>query len=199
MTSEWQTENVYITGKRSGVVRFHDERVDTSTSRLYHPSAVTATKMIDESRILVRGLKQMSLYDLRFAKKPNLKRRKDYTIPCMEYPTFPGSDRFGLGFDYDPELKIFATGMLPIHVHIPNLSASTSSCPTSIGRPPKIFNSIAFRLIYQLTLLFLPSSNRPPTQHTPSNLLSQIQQLNPPFRSLFSSPSSDPILFPLST
>lgn len=148
MTSEWQTENVYITGKRSGVVRFHDERVDTSTSRLYHPSAVTATKMIDESRILVRGLKQMSLYDLRFAKKPNLKRRKDYTIPCMEYPTFPGSDRFGLGFDYDPELKIFATATdLP-----PNIPLPTSS--------PKSNNSILLFDPYSPHPLPTPSSFR---------------------------------------
>lgn len=53
---------------------------------------------------------QMLMYDLRFAKRPNKKRPKEYTRPYMKFPEFQGSDRFCLGMDYYPEMKILATG-----------------------------------------------------------------------------------------
>jgi WD40 repeat protein len=108
MAVSFKDENVLLAGMRSGTVWLVDLRTYDATSRLKHGSGVTATRtLLNDNYIVVRGLETMSIYDLRFSPLS-----ESLSKPYMTFPGSYASDRFGLGFDYDPVLGVIATGML---------------------------------------------------------------------------------------
>ncbi|KAF7503446.1 hypothetical protein GJ744_003738 [Endocarpon pusillum] len=121
-----QNDRITMGGRRTGGITFFDERTNGFVTRLRHADAVSAIAMIDDDRIVARGLQTMSLYDLRYTKRPSKKEVKS-KIATAPYRTFPwenASLEFRLGFDYSSELGIIATGsskamssnrLLPIH------------------------------------------------------------------------------------
>lgn len=52
-------ERTIMGGKRDGSITFHDSRTRDSVTRLYHRPGVNVIRMVDDSRVLVRGLKQV--------------------------------------------------------------------------------------------------------------------------------------------
>lgn len=48
-----------MAGKRSGIVTFFDERTQGSVARLRHEDAVSAIRLVDDSRVVVRGLQKV--------------------------------------------------------------------------------------------------------------------------------------------
>jgi hypothetical protein len=108
MAVSFKDESVLLAGMRSGTVWLMDLRTRDATSRLRHGSGVTATRtLLNDNYIAVRGLETMSIYDLRFTPLS-----ESLSKPYMTFPGSYASDRFGLGFDYDPVLGMIATGML---------------------------------------------------------------------------------------
>jgi hypothetical protein len=108
MAVSFKDESVLLAGMRSGTVWLMDLRTRDATSRLRHGSGVTATRtLLNDNYVVVRGLETMSIYDLRFTPLS-----ESLSKPYMTFPGSYASDRFGLGFDYDPVLGVIATGML---------------------------------------------------------------------------------------
>jgi hypothetical protein len=107
MAVSFKDENVLLAGMRSGTVWLMDLRTRDATSRLRHGIGVTATRtLLNDNYVVVRGLDKMSIYDLRFTPLS-----ESLSKPYMTFPGSYASDRFGLGFDYDPVLGMIATGM----------------------------------------------------------------------------------------
>jgi hypothetical protein len=108
MAVSFKDESVLLAGTRSGTVWLMDLRTRDATTRLRHGSGVTATRTLsNDNYVVVRGLETMSIYDLRFTPLS-----ESLSKPYMTFPGSYASDRFGLGFDYDPVLGVIATGML---------------------------------------------------------------------------------------
>lgn len=57
-------------GKRSGVVTIHDERTHESVRRLSHADGVSVIRMVDEDRVLVRGLTKVCSQSLVYLSHP---------------------------------------------------------------------------------------------------------------------------------
>ena len=128
MTVGYRDPNTLMAGARSGKIRLADLRVHKSVLRLGHGSAVSAMRWMNDSLILVHGLGSMCIYDIRFARRPRTAPRapaKGHQArtrnPTIETPITPSepylnfavpagrtSDRYGLGFDYDPEMNVVA-------------------------------------------------------------------------------------------
>ncbi|EXJ93973.1 hypothetical protein A1O1_02366 [Capronia coronata CBS 617.96] len=135
----FKDENVLMSGSRSGRLMFCDTRsVATATAsnpqsslnsesataalRIQHSSAISGIAALpDGNRILVNGLTDMKIYDLRFAAAPALNRtrlprerhhryHRVYTpsTPVVTFNVDPTrrQNRYGLGFAYDPELDL---------------------------------------------------------------------------------------------
>lgn len=54
-----RNDRTIMAGKRSGIVAFFDSRSQDSVARLRHVDGVSAVRMIDNSRIVVRGLQKV--------------------------------------------------------------------------------------------------------------------------------------------
>jgi hypothetical protein len=107
MAVSFKDESVLLAGMRSGAVWLMDLRTCDATSRLRHGSGVAATRtLLNDNYVVVRGLETMSIYDLRFTPLS-----ESLSKPYMTFPGSYASNRFGLGFDYDPALGVIATGM----------------------------------------------------------------------------------------
>jgi hypothetical protein len=52
-------DRTVMAGRRSGVVVFLDRRTEDGVKRLFHGDAISAMKMIDENRVVVRGLEKV--------------------------------------------------------------------------------------------------------------------------------------------
>jgi WD40 repeat protein len=106
-----QDDRIVMGGQRSGIVKFFDERTRDSVQRLRHGSGVSAIRMIDRNRVVVRGLETMSLYDLRYTAAPSNMQieSKIHTSPYRTFPWETASVSYQLGFDYHPELGVIAT------------------------------------------------------------------------------------------
>ncbi|ERF76619.1 hypothetical protein EPUS_04439 [Endocarpon pusillum Z07020] len=107
-----QNDRIIMGGRRTGEITFFDERTNGFVTRLRHADAVSAIALVDDNRIVARGLQTMSLYDLRYTKRPS-KKEVESKIATAPYRTFQwenSSLKFRLGFDYSSELGIIATG-----------------------------------------------------------------------------------------
>ena len=64
-----QNDRITIGGQRTGVITFFDERTNGFVTRLCHADAVSAIAMIDDDRIVVRGLQKVRsiVHRLRFS------------------------------------------------------------------------------------------------------------------------------------
>jgi WD40 repeat protein len=125
MVVEFKDERVVMSGTRSGRLNLCDTRsLDASSSvacRIQHSSAISGLAMLpDGYRVLVSGLSDMKIYDLRFAQAPsplsrgssrkaNKTRAANYehTKPALTFnvPQSRRQNQYGLGFAYDPELN----------------------------------------------------------------------------------------------
>ncbi len=54
-----QNDRITMGGRRTGVITFFDERTNGSVTRLRHQDAVSAIALIDENRIVARGLQKV--------------------------------------------------------------------------------------------------------------------------------------------
>ena len=109
MAVAFKDEHVVLAGTRSGAVHMADLRssASTTTTRLRHGSGVTAVRVLaNDNYVAVRGLATVSIYDLRYTPLS-----KSLSRPYMTFSGAYASDRFSLGFDYDPLLGLIATGM----------------------------------------------------------------------------------------
>ncbi|KIW57989.1 hypothetical protein PV05_02541 [Exophiala xenobiotica] len=134
MVVGFKDERVIMSGTRSGKLMLCDTRsLDASsvTFRIQHSSAISGLAMLpDGNRVLVNGLSDMRIYDLRFAPSPSplsrgaasttttthpLSRKAKYrrhnyehTKPTLTFnvPQLRRQNQYGLGFAYDPELNV---------------------------------------------------------------------------------------------
>lgn len=141
----FKDEHVLMSGSRSGKLMFCDTRssssetsTSTSTSsaswannrpqskasaalRIQHSSAISGIAALpDGNRVLVNGLTDMKIYDLRFVTAPTPNRDPQYykqyirhhayipSTPVVSFniPPTRRQNRYGLGFAYDPELDL---------------------------------------------------------------------------------------------
>ncbi|KAK4936768.1 hypothetical protein LTR10_022425 [Elasticomyces elasticus] len=138
MVVEFRDEWVVMSGARNGRLMLCDVRSPDDISavfRIQHSSAFSGlVAMPDGHQILVNGLQDMKIYDLRYAPAPTRthslpqtsKPRARSKRPAQYSPTTPvltfniANDRhqnqYGLGFAYDPELNVVVRASTD-HVH----------------------------------------------------------------------------------
>ncbi|KAL9107162.1 MAG: hypothetical protein Q9227_007942 [Pyrenula ochraceoflavens] len=120
LSVEWLDRNVVIGGSRSGEVVFADIRAnDDAVTRLAADSAATAVKKLNDSSIVVRTLRRMDVFDLRYAARPSFsgkgkksgsQKHSAITKPYRSFKGFHAYQKPGGCFDYEPELGIIASG-----------------------------------------------------------------------------------------
>lgn len=127
----FKDEKILMSGARSGSLTFSDIRSSagshSSALRLQHSSAISGIRPLpDGNRILVNGLTDMKIYDLRYACAPPLPPRKKSTrwhhpptTPVLTFnvPPTRRQHRYGLGFAYDPELNIVLSASTDHHTN----------------------------------------------------------------------------------
>ncbi|KAL6243523.1 hypothetical protein RBB50_009516 [Rhinocladiella similis] len=156
MVVAFKDENTVMSGSRSGKVMLCDIRMrsldsDPSTVlRIQHSSAVSGLAVLPPEgghRVLVNGLQDMKLYDLRYAPPPapsastpkpkfaNARSRSkskskhhakaaatrtEHTPASLTFnvPPLRRQNRYGLGFAYDPELNVVLSASTDnLHTH----------------------------------------------------------------------------------
>ena len=110
----FKDDNVFMAGGRSGDVVFGDVRVELSfVTRLRHGGAISGLRsMRSDNLVLVNGLENMGVYDLRYTDAPRGKKKgKRLSQMVLEFdvPQSMQQKRYGLGFNYDEELNIVAS------------------------------------------------------------------------------------------
>ncbi|KIX09152.1 uncharacterized protein Z518_00230 [Rhinocladiella mackenziei CBS 650.93] len=111
----FKDENVFLAGARTGKVTIGDRRAGACQTRLQHSSAASALATLpDGNRVIVSGLPDTKIYDLRFTSAPSSTYKshgRTMHAPSNPYVTFNipptrQQKQYGLGFAYDPELNI---------------------------------------------------------------------------------------------
>ncbi|KAI1615388.1 hypothetical protein EDD36DRAFT_462901 [Exophiala viscosa] len=138
MVVEFKDEWVVMSGARNGRLVLCDVRSPDNMSavfRIQHSSAISGlAPMPDGHQILVNGLLDMKIYDLRYLPAPvrsesprkvsksrsRSKRPAHYapTTPVLTFsvPEVRHQNQYGLGFAYDPELNVVVRASTD-HVH----------------------------------------------------------------------------------
>lgn len=129
MVVEFKDEWVVMSGARNGRLMLCDVRSPDDMSavfRIQHSSAINGlATMPDRNQVLVNGLQDMKIYDLRYAPRPartelldqvksrsrSRRRGPAHYAPTPAVLTFntPSErhqNQYGLGFAYDPELNV---------------------------------------------------------------------------------------------
>lgn len=112
LNAEWQERNVISAGRRDGCVLFTDTRSEEWVTRLRVDKVVSAIRKINEHQVVVRSVKSMNMYDLRYAKSDATPKKP--TKPWLSFPDYMSTPRQTGNFDYDESLGLIATGKLTI-------------------------------------------------------------------------------------
>ena len=111
LTTDWLSRHVAVGGCRDGSIHLFDARNDGRATRLRHPSAAAPVRAVDESRIVVAGLRSsLCMYDLRYAPpgRHSISPIPAASVPCVTYDSYHNEARLGLGFDVDTQLGLVA-------------------------------------------------------------------------------------------